>query len=107
MKWLAAAGAALILMACQPKKVTPVARGQIIYMINCAVCHNPDPNLPGTEGPPIAGSSRELVADRVLHLTYPPGYKPKRNTHLMRAIPTLAPEIGNLTAFLDAAQRSP
>ena len=106
MKWLAVL-AALVIAACQPAKVTPVARGQIIYMINCAVCHNPDPNLPGTQGPPIAGSSRELVEARVLYLAYPPGYKPKRPTHLMRAIPTLAPEIGNLTAFLQAAKQPP
>jgi hypothetical protein len=42
----------------------------------------------------------------VLHLSYPPGYTPKRGTHLMRAIPTLAPEIDNLVAFLDAAKTS-
>jgi hypothetical protein len=46
-----------------------------------------------------------LVEARVLHLKYPPGYKPKRTTHAMRAIPTLAPEIGNLTAFLDDAAK--
>ncbi len=97
--------AALMPGACQAKKVSPVERGGIIYMANCLVCHNADPNLPGSQGPPIAGSSRELVAARVLHLAYPPGYTPKRNTHAMRAIPTLAPEIGNLVAFLAAAKR--
>ncbi len=97
--------AALMPGACQAKKVSPVERGRIIYMANCLVCHNADPNLPGSQGPPIAGSSRELVAARVLHLAYPPGYTPKRNTHAMRAIPTLAPEIGNIVAFLAAAKR--
>jgi mono/diheme cytochrome c family protein len=96
--------AALGATACHAKKVTPVERGRIIYMANCLECHHADPNLPGTQGPPIAGSSRALVAARVLHLAYPPGYRPKRNTHKMRAIPTLAPEIGNITAFLQAAQ---
>ena len=91
--------------SCQAKKVTPVQRGRVIYMSNCVVCHNVDPNLPGSQGPPIAGSSRELVEDRVLHLSYPPGYTPKRKTHAMRAIPTLAPEIGNIAAFLQAAQK--
>ncbi len=80
-------------------------RGRVIYMTNCVVCHNADPNLPGSQGPPIAGSSRELVEARVLHLSYPPGYTPKRKTHAMRAIPTLAPEIGNITAFLQAAKQ--
>lgn len=90
---------------CQAKKVTPVERGHIIYNANCVVCHNRDPNLPGSQGPPIAGSSRALVEARVLHLAYPPGYKPKRDTQAMRAIPTLAPEIGNLVAFLAAAKK--
>jgi mono/diheme cytochrome c family protein len=107
MKWLAAVCAAMVAAACQPAKLTPVERGRIIYTINCTECHNPNPNLPGTQGPPIAGSSRELVEDRVLHLAYPRGYKPKRDTHLMRAIPTLAPEIGNITAFLQAAKQEP
>ncbi len=91
--------------ACQAKKVTPVERGRIIYNANCVVCHNRDPNLPGSQGPPIAGSSRALVEARVLHLAYPPGYKPKRNTHAMRAIPTIAPEIDNIVAFLAAAKK--
>jgi len=54
----------------------------------------------GEPGPPIAGSSRELIADRVLYLKYPPGYKPKRSTHAMRAMPQLANQIDNLYAFL-------
>jgi mono/diheme cytochrome c family protein len=100
------AGLALVIASsCQGKKVTPVERGRVIYMSNCVVCHNRDPNLPGSQGPPIAGSSFELVQDRVLHLAYPPGYTPKRKTHAMRAIPTLAPEIGNIVAFLQAAKR--
>jgi mono/diheme cytochrome c family protein len=97
--------ALLATASCQPKKVTPVQRGRVIYMTNCVVCHNADPNLTGSQGPPIAGSSRELVEDRVLHLTYPPGYTPKRKTHAMRAIPTLAPEIDNIVAFLQAAAK--
>ena len=96
--------AVFTLASCQPTKVTPVQRGRVIYMSNCIVCHNADPNLSGSQGPPIAGSSRELIEARVLHVSYPPGYTPKRKTHAMRAIPTLAPEIDNLTAFLKAAK---
>jgi mono/diheme cytochrome c family protein len=84
---------------------TPAMQGRIVYMTNCVVCHNPDPNLPGSQGPSIAGSSRELVEDRVLNLKYPPGYKPKRSTHAMRALPQLAGQIDNLTAFLDEAAK--
>lgn len=80
--------------------MTPAQQGRIVYMTNCVVCHNSNPNLPGSQGPPIAGSSRELVYDRVMSLKYPPGYKPKRTTHAMRALPHLAHQIDNLTAFL-------
>ena len=82
---------------------TPAMQGRIVYMTNCVVCHNPNPNLAGSQGPPIAGSSRELVKDRVLNLQYPPGYKPKRTTHAMREMPFLKNQIDNLAAFLEEA----
>ncbi len=82
------------------RPMTPAERGRIVYMTNCVICHNADPNLPGSQGPPIAGSSRELVYDRVMFLTYPPGYTPKRTTHAMRALPQLVNRIDDLTAFL-------
>jgi mono/diheme cytochrome c family protein len=95
-----------MLCACGPSKPeTPVERGRRAYMTNCVVCHNPNPNLPGSQGPPIAGSSRELVEARVLHLAYPPGYKPKRTTHAMRALPQLKDRIDDITLFLDQAAK--
>jgi mono/diheme cytochrome c family protein len=87
--------------------MTAVERGRMVYMTNCIVCHNPNPNLPGSQGPPIAGSSRELVYDRVIFLKYPAGYTPKRSTHAMRALPQLKNKIDDLTAFLDAAAKNP
>ena len=83
--------------------MTPAQQGRIVYMTNCVVCHNANPNLPGSQGPPIAGSPRELVYDRVMFLKYPPGYTPKRTTHAMRALPQLANRIDDLTAFLAEA----
>lgn len=76
-----------------------------MYVTTCVVCHNINPNLAGSKGPPIAGSSRELVADRILYLKYPPGYKPKRTTHNMRAQPQLANRIDDLVAFLAEAAK--
>ena len=96
------------LTACSaPSPDNPVARGRFIYISNCTACHNLNPNLPGAIGPPIAGSSEVLVKDRVLYLAYPPSYRPKRTTHLMRAFPELAPDIKALTAFLKAAAKDP
>jgi mono/diheme cytochrome c family protein len=77
----------------------------MVYITNCVVCHNPNPNLPGSQGPPIAGSSEALLEARVLHLTYPPGYTPQRKTHAMRTFPQLKNHIGDLQAFLAAAKQ--
>jgi len=86
--------------------LTPAERGRQVYLVNCIQCHNPDPTKPGSQGPDIAGSSRELLGDRVLHLTYPPGYKPKRATHAMIAMPQLAPKIDDLAAYLAEAGKN-
>jgi len=82
-----------------------VTEGRQVFLVNCASCHNINPNLDGSVGPAIAGSPRALVEARVLHQSYPPGYKPKRTTHLMRQLPWLAPKIDALTAFLQAAKQ--
>jgi mono/diheme cytochrome c family protein len=98
--------AALLLgAACNSKPPDPVEKGRMVYMTNCVVCHNPNPNLPGSQGPAIAGSSQALLEARVLHLTYPPDYTPQRKTHAMRAFPQLKNHIGDLHAFLAAAKQ--
>jgi mono/diheme cytochrome c family protein len=84
---------------------TPVQIGRRVYMTNCVVCHNPNPNLTGSQGPAIAGSAKVLVEARVLRAAYPPGYKPQRSTHAMVALPQLAPQIDNIVAFLAAAKK--
>lgn len=104
MVWTAAV--VLSAGACTSKPQTPAERGRQVYMSNCIVCHGVNPSLPGSQGPPIAGSSRDLVEARLLHLSYPPGYKPKRTTHAMRAFPELKGHIDDLTAFLDQAGKT-
>jgi len=102
---LLAAGA--VLSACtSSESVTPVERGQRVYMANCIVCHNPDPTKPGASGPEVAGASRELLEARVLHASYPPGYNPKRSTKAMVALPFLAPRLDDLVAFLATAGKA-
>ena len=105
---IAIATLALALSACggPAPPMTPAQRGRIVYMTNCVLCHNADPNLPGSQGPPIAGSSRELVFDRVMFLKYPIGYTPKQATHTMRALPQLSNRIDDLTAFLAESAKS-
>ncbi len=91
----------LLLSACA-QKLPPEAQGARVYAANCTACHNPDPRLEGVMGPPVFGSSRALLEARLIQGGYPPGYTPKRDTHLMQPLPYLAPEIPALVAFLNA-----
>jgi mono/diheme cytochrome c family protein len=92
--------------ACNSKPPDPVEKGRMVYITNCVVCHNPNPNLPGSQGPAVAGASQSLLEARLLHLGYPPGYRPQRKTHAMRAFPQLKNHIGDLYTFLAAAKQS-
>ena len=90
----------LVSFACKPGGDSAVERGKRAYAANCTACHNPDPTRDGTVGPAIAGSSLELVRARVLKAEYPPGYAPKRDSHLMPAQPFLASDVPDLAAYL-------
>ncbi len=76
------------------------AKGKQVYTINCTACHNFDPSKPGALGPEVKGSPKALIAARVLSASYPKGYKPKRNTKLMVALPHLKGNIDDLAAYL-------
>ena len=79
---------------------SPAARGKQVYLSQCIACHNSDPSKDGPLGPAIKGSSRELIEARVLRAVYPPGYKPKRGSAIMKPMPQLAPAVDDLAAFL-------
>ena len=81
--------------------------GKQYYAANCTACHNIDPAREGTVGPAVAGSSLELVRARVLKAEYPPGYKPKRDSHLMPAQPFLASEVNDIAAYLSSLPAPP
>ncbi len=76
------------------------ARGKSIYVTSCLACHGADPSKDGALGPAIQGSSLELLTARILHATYPPGYKPKKQTAQMPALPHLEKEIPALHEYL-------
>ncbi len=78
-----------------------LARGKKIYLQNCIACHNPNPKIDGPVGPAIAGSSQELIKERLIHGAYPKDYKAKRTTHLMPPLPGLEAEIPALNSFLN------
>ena len=92
-------------------EISQLERGQRIYAYACIQCHHQDPNkeisTDGTYGPPIAGSSFELLKMRVLTVKYPKGYTPKRTTRLMTVFKLTDTELQALHAFLtDAAERA-
>lgn len=96
-----AAAAVLALAGCGQEKLSPEAeRGRLVYNSQCTACHSFDPTQPGAVGPEVKGSSRELLEAKVLHGTYPPGYKPKRPTRVMPPQPQVAPDLPALAAYL-------
>jgi mono/diheme cytochrome c family protein len=93
----------LLALACPKKSDDPaVNRGKQAYLGTCIACHNMNPATDGAVGPAIKGASKELIAARILKAEYPPGYAPKRVTHLMPAQPQLANSVDDLAAFLNA-----
>lgn len=75
-------------------------KGRQIWLGQCVACHNPDPGKDGPIGPAVKGASQDLLAARVVHATYPPGYKPKRETKVMPPRPDLVASIPDLAAYL-------
>lgn len=90
------------LFGCGSKRASsPEAeRGREIYMVNCIACHNPNPELSGPLGPPVKGSSHELIEARLVRGEYPAGYLPKRKTKQMVPMPQLASHVSELAAYL-------
>ena len=81
------------------------AEGRQVYAANCTACHNQDPSQAGALGPPVAGSSAELLEAKVLHGEYPSDYLPKRASHAMVPLPHLAKEIPALAAYLASVSK--
>jgi len=75
-------------------------RGRQVYIAQCTSCHATDPAQIGPLGPPLRGSSRELLEARILRGAYPSGYTPKRPSAIMQPMPQLAGSLDDLTAFL-------
>ena len=102
--WRPLAALLLVWIGCSgcgdSRPVDPRTQGEQVYRANCIVCHHPDPREIGAVGPPIAGSSRELLAARILRAEYPQGYTPKRDSHLMPPLPYLEKDIDALAAYL-------
>ncbi len=82
-------------------QATAAQRGQQIYANVCVACHNADPSLPGSLGPPLAGASQALLEAKLLRGQYPPGYTPSRPGQTMPRFEHLKDRIGDLAAYLE------
>jgi len=47
------------------------AKGKTVYYANCTSCHNYNPKKPGSVGPDVYGSSKELLTNKILYGKYP------------------------------------
>lgn len=77
-----------------------IKRGKVVYETSCTACHARAPAEDGPVGPAIAGSSLELLQAKVLRNEYPPGYKPKRDSNAMVALPHVEPDLPAIHAYL-------
>jgi mono/diheme cytochrome c family protein len=79
-----------------------VEKGQQIFQLNCTSCHGGDPQKDGPIGPSVAGSTLPLIEARVRRAEYPVGYKPKRTTKTMVALPHLKDDLPAIHAYLNS-----
>lgn len=69
--------------------------GEVIYKTVCSKCHNINPTKPGSIGPELFTTPKEVFKTKVITGTYPASYKPKRKTRIM-------PRFKNLTNKIDS-----
>lgn len=79
-----------------------IQKGKSVYQAVCIACHNMNPKLDGSLGPAVAGSSIQLLNERIVNGGYPAGYQPKRATKLMAPLPQYAQDIPAIHAYLNA-----
>lgn len=84
------------------EQVDLILRGRAVYNSICASCHNVNPKVDGALGPALSESSLELLEARVIHGTYPPGYKPKRETQQMAVLPQFKNDLPAIHAYLNS-----
>ncbi len=88
---------------CGGPPLSPEAeQGRQVYLAQCTVCHAADPAQAGPVGPPVRGSSRELLEAKLLRGAYPPGYQPRRPTSVMPRMPQVAGQLDELAAYLSS-----
>src|SRR5262249_11087657 len=101
LRFLAPLLMASTVFGCGGPSLDPEAeRGRQVYLAQCTACHATDPAQAGPVGPPVKGSTRELLESKGVRGTYPPEYRPKRPTAVMPLQPQVANDIPALAAYL-------
>jgi len=101
LRFLAPLLMASTVFGCGGPSLDPEAeRGRQVYLAQCTACHATDPAQAGPVGPPVKGSTRQLLESKVVRGTYPPEYRPKRPTAVMPLQPQVANDIPALAAYL-------
>lgn len=61
----------------------PAYANQRMYERNCTKCHNVNPSLAGTTGPELVTTPERVYKVKIVHGSYPSGYKAKRRSKAM------------------------
>jgi mono/diheme cytochrome c family protein len=84
-------------------------KGKRLYLSNCIQCHNRDPNLKGNLGPELVDAPLAVVYSKVMTGVYPEklpaGFKPKRQSKVMRKIPKLEKDIPAIHAWIQSVKK--
>ena len=78
-----------------PTDQVSIQEGKRVYLTTCVTCHNSNPHKPGSIGPDLYTTPREVFQSKVPSGLYPKGYTPKRKTRVM-------PKFKHLTNKVDA-----
>ena len=82
------------------RNATPFERGEKMFRRTCIACHHANLKKDVANGPPLTGTTYELLEMKLLSGKYPKGYTPKRNTQVMPLYPLTADRIRALYAYI-------
>lgn len=77
-----------------------IQEGKRIYTTTCMKCHNANPHKPGSIGPDLYSTPKEVFATKIVHGMYPEGYTPKRKTRVMPKFKNLEGKVDSIHEYV-------